>query len=435
MRSVFLLPVIACLLLAETDPKKYQEALDQFSAKNYENAYAQFNALLKDDIGNADLNFYLGRSAFELKQYETALAAFERAAIAQPDNLRYRLEFARTLFNLQLFAEARAEFQAILDTGKLPEAAAKNVRTFISTIDDNRQKHNLNAVALLGVTRDTNINSTSNVDSFTIPALNDIEVTNSTQKETGTAHLEMLNLIHTYDFGEVGKYGMSSSFLVFAQTWDNRSDKNVMYSMLSAGPTYSAKDYMVNTQFMFEKLWYGSEHFLTMYDVYPQFSWTGFPSWVLGAKYKYQKKDWVQDADKGKDSVYMELEGTLKKTFDPQHVGDFGLKFMRERKDQGDTTGVDLDGYQAKAGYTYLYSDEWNVNPVYTYKKTHYLDEDVLQLIKRNDDQHIMTLNSTYTYSKKASVLGSVNHTINKSNIPSNRYDKTTYALNLIYIF
>ena len=78
--------------------KKYDEAVNIFNNKDYEEAYKRFLRLFDVRPDDSRINFYLGLSAFETKRYDEALAAFERVLIVEPNHVRSRLEMGRVYF-------------------------------------------------------------------------------------------------------------------------------------------------------------------------------------------------------------------------------------------------------------------------------------------------------------------------------------------------
>ncbi len=68
---------------AQNSPTKsgnYQQALNDYNAKNFDKAEAGFKEVIESDPKNADAHYYLGNIYYDRKQYETSLPHFEQAA-------------------------------------------------------------------------------------------------------------------------------------------------------------------------------------------------------------------------------------------------------------------------------------------------------------------------------------------------------------------
>lgn len=62
----------------------FQDGVLLFNNSEFQKAYDVFSKLVRKDPSNMDLNFYLGRSAYESGDYETAIFAYDRMLIQNP---------------------------------------------------------------------------------------------------------------------------------------------------------------------------------------------------------------------------------------------------------------------------------------------------------------------------------------------------------------
>lgn len=413
---------------------KYRDAVQAYGAKEYKKALELFQVIFLQDLQNAELNYMMGRSAFELKDYETALSAYERVLITKPDHIRTRLEYGRVLYLLGMAAEAREEFETVLKYEKLPENVRQNVLKFIDAIDNNREKHTLATIAMFGFAYDDNMDDLTDTQSYIIPAYN-LELTRTDNKDQDISHSETLILAHNYDFGQAGKFSWDSMIIGLNQQWLERADKNVKYLSITTGPKYAYRDHTVYTPVVLEKVWYGTDYLMSMYDFYPQYSYAGYESWTFGSKFKYQRKAYYNHADREKSGLYLEWEESAKKKFTEKHTGDMTLKYMMERRHKGDTTSVDLDAYSVKFSHTYTFSSQYNLNSAYTMEKTLYMDTDTNYYEKRSDEQHDLLFTLTYQHDKRTSLIGTAGRTHVVSNQPTSAYEANSASLSMMYIF
>jgi tetratricopeptide (TPR) repeat protein len=97
----------------------YKTALNYYKNKNYQESYKLFNILFKKNLNDPNINFYLGRNAFELQKYQEALVAYERVLFEKPDSLRTQFEVGKTHFFNQDYKSAKSVFEVLLSNQKL----------------------------------------------------------------------------------------------------------------------------------------------------------------------------------------------------------------------------------------------------------------------------------------------------------------------------
>ena len=85
--SIFILTLTCSLLVGDELDKQYETALNEYKSGDFKASYEILSKLYMDNLSDADLNFHLGRSAYETGHYEMALAAFERVEMLDEGNL------------------------------------------------------------------------------------------------------------------------------------------------------------------------------------------------------------------------------------------------------------------------------------------------------------------------------------------------------------
>jgi len=82
---LFLILIISTNIYASESKLYFKDKIEMgksyFKTANYEKSYEIFKNLFSDNPENQLINFYLGRSAFELKKYEEAVFTFQRLLI------------------------------------------------------------------------------------------------------------------------------------------------------------------------------------------------------------------------------------------------------------------------------------------------------------------------------------------------------------------
>ncbi len=121
-------------VFSKSDFEKYKKAVGFFQIREYETSYKLFSELGLSYFKNDKLNYYLGRSAYELKKFSEAYIAFNKIEIGNELHLRIRLEKARSLYFLRSHDLAVAELNIILQY-PISSKVRKNIEKFIKTIE------------------------------------------------------------------------------------------------------------------------------------------------------------------------------------------------------------------------------------------------------------------------------------------------------------
>ncbi|MFZ5775302.1 MAG: surface lipoprotein assembly modifier [Thermodesulfobacteriota bacterium] len=151
-----------CLLLCGTTASAalatethWQRGKTFFENKQHEEAYHELHMAFREDPANLELNFLLGRAAFESGRLEEAAMAYERILIADPGADRVKLELARTYLGLGSRELARQYFHEVLATNP-PEQVWKNIEGFLAAIEQSEKRHTVNGIFSLGISLDDN---------------------------------------------------------------------------------------------------------------------------------------------------------------------------------------------------------------------------------------------------------------------------------------
>lgn len=170
-----------------------------FKSGKYQQAYDTLLAHVEDVPENQELNFYLGRAAFEIGNYEMAVMAFERILIAKPDENRVKLEIARAFHMMNANEIARRYCKEVLSTNP-PEAVKKNIIKFLAFMDKSEQKHFFSGSLCVGVDWNNNVWASPGIGTAKT-LIGDIQLTGDSAKKTQDwAYSTMLVMNHTYAF-------------------------------------------------------------------------------------------------------------------------------------------------------------------------------------------------------------------------------------------
>lgn len=100
--------------------QRYQEALDQFHASNYNGAIEVFESLLASDARNSlsdNAQYWIGECHYALRQYKKAIVDFEKVFTFPNSNKDDSAQFKLGLCYLRMGdnAKSREEFQRLID--------------------------------------------------------------------------------------------------------------------------------------------------------------------------------------------------------------------------------------------------------------------------------------------------------------------------------
>lgn len=163
---------------AQNATESFKKGKHFFDNDKYQEAYDHLFKAFQEAPGNPNINFYLGRAAFEKGDYEAAVMAFERILIMNPGVARAKLELARSFFNLKSYELARQHFIEVLET-KPPDRVQKNIENFLAAIEAAEKRHIFSGFLSTGISWDNNVRvAPSNEKIRTI--IGDVALTGST---------------------------------------------------------------------------------------------------------------------------------------------------------------------------------------------------------------------------------------------------------------
>src|SRR3989339_654550 len=249
-RRMSFLKVIFILILIDfgsgsvssfADENFFSEGVEVFNTGQFQKAYDLLLKAFEHNPENLDLNFYLGRSAFEIKNYEMAIMAFERILISSPGENRVKLEIARAFQKLGANNTAIQYCREVLATNP-PEAVKNNIHSFLAYIKKTEQTHFLNGQLSAGIDWNDNIWASPSVGTINT-IIGNIDLTGaSSQKTRDWIYNSSLGIQHAYRLPLSGHFWKTEATLYNA-FYDKTSDLDIQYIGANTGPEFvSGKD-------------------------------------------------------------------------------------------------------------------------------------------------------------------------------------------------
>ncbi|HPI94047.1 MAG TPA: tetratricopeptide repeat protein [Deltaproteobacteria bacterium] len=415
---IFLL-LLACTAAAyaqdTTFQERYQAAQEQMQGGNYPFAYQILTDLFREDPANADVNFSLGRAAFETGRYEEAVMAFERVLLARPDAMRVKLETARCYYKLGALDTAEGYFREVLAAGP-PEQVKKNIGVYLDAIEASRREHFFQGAVSSGVEWDDNVNVAPSSSLITISTdLGDLPVRVDKPAGDTISHLYS-DLRYAYvPYG--GNLGFKASLLGYQALYTHEDDLDVGLAELRAGPSLRTGGAAWDLYGMASHISLDSETYSLSYG--GGVSMSVMPGWNLAvdADARLRKKDYA-DED-AKDALNASLAVTPAWASGPNRIRtSLGVEREDARSDEETywraTGSVSFErllpfGLAFVAGYRYQgswYAEEAGLFGEKRQDDVHYYNAALsLPVFRSTGGAFEFTMGAGYTYTDSNSTL------------------------------
>ena len=215
-----------------------------FLSAKYQQARKHLYKAFRQDPVNPDINFHLGRAAFELGDYETALLAFERVLFIDPDASRIKLEIARCHLRLGFKEMAKQYFREVLAT-KPPEPVWRNIEKYLAAIEQQEKRHLFTGTLTMGINFDDNVYLAPASDILSL-GTGEIVLTGDSaisQDDTVLTTTALLNHIYRFDEPTVT---WKSTFTNYNAFYESYHDLDINYYSLTSGPVWKTDHFMWN---------------------------------------------------------------------------------------------------------------------------------------------------------------------------------------------
>ncbi|MFA6188355.1 MAG: surface lipoprotein assembly modifier [Sulfuricurvum sp.] len=422
---VLLLP-LHTYALDQVQQTSYEEAKKHYAAKSYAKAYATLSALYMSALDDPELNFYLGKSAYEVGEFPIALAAFERVEMLDPNNVRNQLELARTQYFLRLFSEAEDGFKKILQNPGLPENVRLNVEYYLSSIAKEEQRSFWFTTAKVGILYDSNVNFGSSNDTYTLPVLGTF---NSPDSMSDSAHEETLSLVHLYDFGGKGGALVRNQLSMYNRHYRDEHAYDLRLFSYNPALVYNTQRSSYELIGGIDRLSLGGKSYYTGYSLQPKWTYSYLPSLRQTLALKMGKKSYFQSSDTELDSRSLEGMAGLEYYLSSSSAVRADLTASRQIKNSGDRIDVNYNEIGPSILYTNQLLPTTIVQAQLGFKKRLYDDYSTLFASNRVDETKsgTLTLIQRLTSAVSLEAMGNYNRTHSTMSVYS--FDKYTLSM------
>lgn len=408
--------------LSSSQQESYEEAKKLYATKEFARAYTILSSLYLEALDDPKLNFYLGRSAYEIGDFSTAIAAFERVLTLEPDNIYNQFELAKSQYGADLSVEAEAGFENVLHYPGLSQNIRNEVEYYLSSIAKKRQRNFFSTMVRAGFLYDSNVNFGSSSDTPTLPAIRSI---------SDTAHEETLRVTHLYDFGMQGGAMIRNQVGLYNRKYSDEHTYDLMVFSYNPAMIYSDERSLYELIGGIDNVYLGGNNYYMQYSLQPKWMYSYSSSLRQTLAFKAGRKGYIQTADSDLESRNFQMQGGLDYYFTPADFVRGEVVFSRQIKNSGNRVDVNYN----EAGANILYTNQFLAMSILqaniSLKRREYDDYSSLFQSNRIDNTVYGSINFIQRLTKAVSLefLGNYNHT--DSTISVYQFDKYTLGMSL----
>lgn len=357
MKFLLIFSIVLQLSLFSTtleDEGKYKEGIDYYKLHQFQNSFEILYSIYMKYLADLNFNFYFGRSAYETGHYELALAAFERVEMQDPSNIRNRLEMARTYYMLKMYEDAENAFNDVLANPNIPQTIRKDIEVSLSRVSKVQQRSFTYSRVMLDALYDSNVNYGS---------FNDYEYGGYKWKKSNTqsdiAAQLYANVTNIYDIGEKNSFVIKNSLSIYSKNYYEQKAYNILYASYSPSLLYQERRYTAQLSLVVDTTTLGESHYLYTLSLIPSIQYNHTNTLCSILKFKYQNKDFIQDAQNDLDASHYELSYGLQKILTPHSYLHTNLTGASETSIRGHNIYVNYNEYKIDATYVNQFSSKF----------------------------------------------------------------------------
>ncbi|EJF06945.1 hypothetical protein ThvES_00009360 [Thiovulum sp. ES] len=241
----------------------FEEGKKYFDEKKFNEAFKVFSELSKVGDTNPDLDFYLGRSAFQVGEFKEALFAFERVLIEAEDQKkinRTKLELARTHQQLGEKESAKALLNEVLMSNP-PKPVQINIKKLLSSLEKKEEKAlsvSLFAQILGGY--EENVNSQPDIEDLRdFQGISDLDSDSVDSSFVATT----IALFSNYKLSEI--FAIQGSVFGYFQKYSEDEDYDISSVSAQVSPVLFIDGYKFEMPMRYSTVTYGGEDLLSSF--------------------------------------------------------------------------------------------------------------------------------------------------------------------------
>lgn len=411
----------------------YKKGLGFYKQKNFKKSYEIFNKLFLINLDDILINYYLGRSAFELKEYEFAVSAYDRILIQQPQNHRVRIELGQTYLQMGLWAQALDEFTKVTGSD-LPKQVEQRVQKTITLLENKQKKSISTFYSLFAMIYDSNINNSSNIGTFDIysPDLNsNITVSSSSKEESAMIYQAVGSFNYKYKLND--ELILDNNLSSINLKYNNHKDKDVNIVSLNSGPMFYTKKYKSALALIVDKVFLGHKSYQFNYYLKPEYTTTFNKKTVYIGAIKAGRVNFKNSPEL--DVKIVEFSNNIRYLSDDFGLFSFQGIIGKESKINSTRTDVSFDYYSFFIGNSINIFDKYRLTTNINHKISKFTDYDQNFQEKRKDKKTDYSIGIEKQITKNSVLNLGTTYTKRDSNQEPSEYSKYIIKLSLYMSF
>lgn len=439
-KLLFLLLTLQSLILAsdsntsqKSDQEIYKEAVLDFKSLRYQEAYQKFDELFFNHLDNQNINFYLGRSAFEIHKYELSMSAFERILMVDPKNVRTRLELARVYFMMKMYESSEVEFLDILKNKELPKEVRDKINYYLYLIESTRKRSSLSTVVAIGFGYDSNTNSGSIEDTLNIAGT---DLPNNNKPVSDNFNQALASVTHSYDFGKKGGLILKNNIMALEKSYLSQQDKNILFINYSPTLSYQGESSTFDFSLGTDYLVYGQSPMVNSFFFSPKYTTMSKENWLTSYYYKQRFNRYSKKEMQNRNSTVYEGAYSISKSFKSETMFSTQALGQYERADS--SAGDNIDVNRIVGGANILLVQGLPLNSSIKFqtqlRATQYTQKNA-DNTKRRDIYANAVLTYSYKMDSNMFIDLQYNYAKNYSNQDPYNYSKNIVMSNFTYTF
>ncbi|MDD2448357.1 MAG: surface lipoprotein assembly modifier [Sulfurimonas sp.] len=378
---IIILLTIPLHLLAIEQKEIYIQATDAYKAKDFKTSYSLFSKLYITNLSDANLNFMLGVSAYEIGNYNIALAAFERVEMLDPANLRNKLEKARTFYMLKMYENAELSFKEVLSNPLIPQNVRENIEIYLSRMIKEQKKSFTYVTLNINTIYDSNVNNAPIDDTY------NIGITRyATAKEKSDGAVETsVGITNIYDIGEANGFALKNKAFVYIKRHFQRDEYDINYFSYMPSLLYKYTKYTFEMAGGVDAMTLGDKSYLQTLSLMPRFEYEHSQTLRSLTHFRYQVKEFKQESQKDLNANHYEISYGLQSILTPRSYIQANITGVQEKKKRGTRVDVDYEEYKFDVAYANQITPTYGAELYSQIRKREYNDYSGLFNSKRDD--------------------------------------------------
>jgi len=388
MKKLYLVTVVFLFLQAaafgQDGPGSVAQGISLFKTGQFEQAYQMLFDLSNTYPDNPEINFYLGRAAFESGHFEMAIMVFERILIFSPGHDRIKLELARAFYAIGDNNSARRYCREVLAADP-PETVKENIKAFMARIDKSEQTHFFHGSVTAGLDWNNNVWSSPSSQNIET-AIGEVTLTGPSAKETEDWFFyTALTLDHTYRFlGSPWAWKTDGSF--FSGWYDRTHELDIRYAEVLTGLQHISGRRKLGLKVLTRQIGLDDERYMDSMGGRATLDYVFSPSIMVRTSVTAEQKNYPDRSAMDSNNLSFDADLVVLK-FNTWFDMGVGL----EREDAND------DEYGYKRVRLNFSASRFLVNKVngffnYEFRMTDYDESGFLFAERRKDNQHTLSL-------------------------------------------